>query len=258
MPETQSNKITQMSTFLDNKFVFAGKKTLEYYKGLLIRADKGLHRDIANVIQSLCPPGSRILDMGAGQGALSLRLSELGYKVKAIDSNLEDFKTSGTDFEYELIDFDEPGALEAFVKKNESAFDAVLGIEVIEHLENPWSYVRSLASLAKPGGLVIVSTPHTASWLTRIYYLLTGTFFGFQKHNLSYGHINPIAPFELALIMERSGLININVRAAGTLPPLYADSLRHLALSIVGLCFRPFQQGLLDGYCVIAVGEKKF
>lgn len=246
-----------MPVFLDNKLVFAGRKKLEYYKGLLIRADRGLHDDIAKVIQSRCPAGSTILDMGAGQGALSLRLADLGYKVKAIDSNLEDFKASGDAFEYELVDFDEPGALDEFVANNESAFDAVLGIEVIEHLENPWAYVRSLSRLAKPGALVVVSTPHTTSWLTRIYFLRTGRFLGFQEENLSYGHINPLAPFELALIMKRSDLGNPEIIPAGTLPPLYFNSWRNLLLSIVALLLRPFQRGLLDGYCIIVVGKKQ-
>ena len=36
--------------------IFIGKKKLEYYKGLLIKADLGLHEQIAAKISEVFPP----------------------------------------------------------------------------------------------------------------------------------------------------------------------------------------------------------
>jgi len=37
-------------------------------------------------------------------------------------------------------------------------FDAVLSLEVIEHVADPRAFVASLAALVRPGGLLVVST----------------------------------------------------------------------------------------------------
>ena len=76
---------------MKNKKWFFGRKKFEYYDGLLIRADTGLHDQIADKIQSKIEKGASVLDMGAGQGALSARLFDLGYVVTAVDTNDKDY-----------------------------------------------------------------------------------------------------------------------------------------------------------------------
>jgi len=44
--------------------------------------------------------------------------------------------------------------------------DVVAAVEVIEHLENPRQFVRSLVRLARPGGWVVVTTPNQLSALS--------------------------------------------------------------------------------------------
>jgi 2-polyprenyl-3-methyl-5-hydroxy-6-metoxy-1,4-benzoquinol methylase len=44
--------------------------------------------------------------------------------------------------------------------------DVVASVETIEHLENPRAFMRQLARVVKPGGVVIVSTPNQLSLLT--------------------------------------------------------------------------------------------
>lgn len=240
-----------------NKIIFLGRKKLEYYSGLLIRADKGLHDQIAEVIQLKVEKGAKILDMGAGQGALSARLYDLGYAVTAVDVNDGDYGLSGREIKFEHLNFDDEKSLESFISQHESQFDAVCGVEVIEHVENPWAYVRGLKKLAKLGGLVLITTPNTTSWLSRLIFLRQGQFLCFQKANLSYGHINPVTRFELELIMSRSDLEDIEIFSAGTLPPLYFTSVKMMIWSLMALVLRPFQSGILNGWCLIAIGRKR-
>ncbi|MCB2262720.1 MAG: class I SAM-dependent methyltransferase [Candidatus Thiosymbion ectosymbiont of Robbea hypermnestra] len=236
--------------------LYIGKKRPEYYDGLLMRADTGLHEQIAQSIESKIRKGGSIIDMGAGQGALSARLHDMGYKVTAVDTNDHDYVLAGRDITYIHVNFDEEKELEGFIADNEATFDMVCGVEVIEHVENPWAYVRGLIRLAKKGGFVLITTPNTNSWLSRLHFLMTGKFLCFEEQNLAYGHINPLANFELHLIMTGSGLENVELYPAGTLPPLYLSSPRMVIRSFVCLLLRPFQKGMLDGWCVIAVGKK--
>lgn len=239
-----------------SKNIFIGKKKLEYYSNLLIRADKGLHEQVVKILERKVGKGSTVLDMGAGQGALSARLNDLGYMVTAVDVDDNDYAIHGSNIRFEHVNFDEEENLVRFSEKNESSFDVVCGVEVIEHLENPWSYIRGLIKLVRKGGLVLVTTPNVTSWLSRLCFLRTGLFLSFQKENLSYGHINPISSFELNLIMSRCGLKNIEIESAGTLPPIYVTSFKMGLYSALALLLRPFQSGLLNGWCVIATGEK--
>ncbi|WPL14629.1 MULTISPECIES: class I SAM-dependent methyltransferase [Thiorhodovibrio] len=236
--------------------LYLRKKPLEYYDGILIRADPGLHEQVAHVIRQRVPLGSRVVDMGAGQGALAARLHDLGYKVTAVDVNDGDCAQQARAIDYHRVDFNAETQWADFIDAHAGCFDAVCGIEVIEHVENPWAYVRGLVRLARPGGTVVVSTPNSASWLSRLLFLHKGQFWSFEEPNLAYGHINPIAPFELKLILSRSGLTDVELTPAGTLPLIYAPTFAMALRSLLALPLRPLQRGMIDGWCVVASGTR--
>ncbi len=232
-----------------------GNKRLDYYNGLLIRADYQLHAQLAEEIQKVLPKGSRILDMGCGQGALSMRLNDLGYNLMACDQNVDDFKAVGK-IPFHPINFNSPAEIEKFISENQEQFDGVLGIEVIEHVENPWEYIRSLKRLVKPGGFIFVSTPNVSSWYSRMVYLFTGLFPSFVDPDLM-GHINPITPWELDMIARKSGLEVIRLRAGGDLPLIWISSSP--AKTLLSFLFLPFSlvaKGLIKGWCTIGVFKK--
>lgn len=57
-------------------------KEIRYYKGIRIKADWGLHEQIAGIcVKHLCKD-AKILDFGCGEGALSQRLYDIGQKRK--------------------------------------------------------------------------------------------------------------------------------------------------------------------------------
>ena len=232
---------------MNNAFVFAGTKKAEYYKGLLVRADLGLHEQVALQLKKHYPSGCSVLDLGAGQGALSARLADMGFDVTAADIAPEDFGAPHS-IKFERINFDNAGEFAEFVSRHMEAFEAVCGIEVIEHLEDQWQYVRNLVRMLRPGGLLILTTPNTTSWLSRIQFLVSGRFHQFGDADVVYGHIAPISPFELKTILERQGLRDIGLLPAGTLAPLYFSGWRMALLSLCALPLRPFQKNLIDGW----------
>ena len=72
-----------------NAYFYFWRKTSHSYKGLRIKAGLGLHNEIAMEIHSKLPNGGSILDCGDSEGAMSEKLTSLGYEVISLD--MKDF-----------------------------------------------------------------------------------------------------------------------------------------------------------------------
>jgi 2-polyprenyl-6-hydroxyphenyl methylase/3-demethylubiquinone-9 3-methyltransferase len=102
--------------------------------------------------------GLRILDIGCGAGLLSEPLSRLGARVTgldpapaAIEAARAHAEATGAELTYRA------GTVEELAAKGEK-FDAVLAMEVVEHVEDVSGFVATAASLVAPGGILCLST----------------------------------------------------------------------------------------------------
>lgn len=239
---------------MTNKLIYAGRKPHKYYKDILMMVDLGMHEQIFEEFARRVPAGSKILDLGCGEGALSQRLVDNGYDVVSVDKNPSYFKCKGASFVQ--VDFDDNDAIRGFMSQNAEKFDAVLGIEVIEHVENQWEYMRGLKGLCREGGLMFVSTPNIQSWFGRLNFLRFGQFHQFSQSDLEYGHISPLTQWELQVVADGIGLTLVKRVGLGALPPIYITSIATACASLIGLLLRPFMKGQLDGWCVLSVFKK--
>jgi 2-polyprenyl-3-methyl-5-hydroxy-6-metoxy-1,4-benzoquinol methylase len=218
-------------------------------------ADTGLHDQLTAIIDGFLPKGSRIIDFGAGEGALSQRLYDMGYKVYSVDIDQKKFRART---EFERLNCDKPRDVSSFIEKHSELFDLALGIEVIEHIENPWQFMRNLRDLVRPGGWILISTPNITSWFSRTTFFFKGRFHQFEDTDRTYGHINPIAEDELKLICGRSGLLVEKIISGGWLPRLWLNrSPKGLLLNLFGFLGSFFMKGTWDGWCLIALIKKQ-
>jgi len=109
------------------------------------------------LIQSVLPSGSSIIDIAAAQGNFSLTLAELGYKV--VWNDLRDDLVDYVKLKYEKGDITY-FAGNAFELNKTQQFDCVLISEVIEHVAHPDQFLLNAAAITKPGGIVVMSTPN--------------------------------------------------------------------------------------------------
>ncbi|HET6970202.1 MAG TPA: bifunctional 2-polyprenyl-6-hydroxyphenol methylase/3-demethylubiquinol 3-O-methyltransferase UbiG, partial [Phenylobacterium sp.] len=103
--------------------------------------------------------GLRLLDIGCGGGLLSEPMTRLGFAVTGVDASERNIATASTHAAEQGLAIDyRASTAEALVEAGEPAFDVILNMEVIEHVADPGDYLRTCASLLKPGGLMIVAT----------------------------------------------------------------------------------------------------
>jgi 2-polyprenyl-6-hydroxyphenyl methylase/3-demethylubiquinone-9 3-methyltransferase len=103
--------------------------------------------------------GTAIVDVGCGGGILAESLARKGGQVTGIDVAKRVLATarlhlheSGLDVDYRRITVEELAA------ESPGAFDVVTCMEMLEHVPDPPSIVRSIHQLLKPGGQAFFST----------------------------------------------------------------------------------------------------
>ena len=162
----------------------------------------GTHEVVIELVKRFVVKKGRIADLAAGEGAFSVALNELGHDVFAVDVNRESWKATGIQLEIADLDSEFAETIDSHGPK----FDAVVAIEIIEHLENPFRFVRECAKLLKPGGLFFVTTPNVEAVNSRLTFLYTGRLNSFGAYEtVRPAHITPIFKWKLDMMLSEAG-----------------------------------------------------
>jgi 2-polyprenyl-3-methyl-5-hydroxy-6-metoxy-1,4-benzoquinol methylase len=109
------------------------------------------------------PSGSRVLDIGCGFGESLDYFRNNGCEAHGVEAD-ENIRRVAEKFGHkvEVGLFDEQ-------KYQASYFDAVVLNQVLEHAANPVVMMQGVASILKPGGIVVISTPNAFGWGARFF-----------------------------------------------------------------------------------------
>ena len=119
-------------------------------------------RDAMALIAGLVPPGSRVLDLGCGDGELLHHLQQhrqcSGYGVELADDNVLACVQRGVN----VIQLNLEDGLATFA---DQSFDVVLQLDTMQHLRNTERMLRETARVGRVG---IISFPNFAHWPNRL------------------------------------------------------------------------------------------
>jgi methionine biosynthesis protein MetW len=119
-------------------------------------------RQTMQTIAQLVPPGSRVLDLGCGDGALLDLLQRergcSGYGIEIADGNVLACARRGVD----VLQLNLDSGLSLFA---DDSFDVVLQIDTLQNLRNAETMLRETARVGRTG---IVAFPNFAHWPNRL------------------------------------------------------------------------------------------
>jgi SAM-dependent methyltransferase len=240
-----------------------GNRARQEYEGRQVCADTDAHDRAFEQVSRYLQPGQRVADVGCGEGAFALRLVDADYKVVGID--VVPVSEQPTDrFEYIMVDLFNAEARDRFIAGHEGQFDAVVLVEVIEHVHDPWEVLTFARRLLHPDGVLLLSTPNLASFYSRFRFLTSGRFHQFDTSDLEYGHINPMTALMIETVLTETGFTLVEKVRGPAMPVLVWDTavrsigwrLFHMLSYLVAAAMVPVMRGGdLDGWSLIFVAQ---
>ena len=102
--------------------------------------------------------GLSVLDVGCGGGLVSEPLARLGAHVTGIDPTAEAIATARRHAAGQRLAIDYRTARVEDLRAAGETFDAVVCLEVIEHVPDVGGFIRIIGELIRPGGAAVLST----------------------------------------------------------------------------------------------------
>ena len=103
-------------------------------------------------------PGEVLLNAGCGTGEFNYYLRDRFRKSFGVDINVDDIATAKALTADQNIQFNTGDVTR--LDFPDEFFDAVICVDVLEHVDHPAQVLRELRRVLKPGGQLVVTVPH--------------------------------------------------------------------------------------------------
>ncbi len=138
-------------------------------------------RKLAEVARALGPTaGLRCLDLGSDNGVVSLLLRERGGDWASADLTAEAVASIRN-----LVSSDVHLVEGGRLPFPDALFDRVAVVDMLEHVPDERAFVAELARVTKPGGRLVINTPHLKRTLLRHFRHAIG------QTDAKHGHLRP-------------------------------------------------------------------
>jgi 2-polyprenyl-3-methyl-5-hydroxy-6-metoxy-1,4-benzoquinol methylase len=178
-------------------------------------------------LMELCRPyvtaGTRVLDVGCGNGATAGVFLSMGCDVVGIDLSETGIHLARRTYpagRFEVL----PADAQILERLHCEPFDLAVSTEVVEHLYDPRSYVAGCYKAVRPGGRFICSTPYHG-YVKNLAISLVGRWDRHMNPLWDGGHIKLWSRRTLNQLLLDSGFRGLRFRGVGRFPFLWMTML---------------------------------
>ncbi|MBC7843289.1 MAG: class I SAM-dependent methyltransferase [Gemmatimonadaceae bacterium] len=176
--------------------------------------------EVSGMIAKHVPIGARVLDVGCGTGALATMLRDVrkvtvfGVEPDADRAALA--AARGIEVHH--------GVLTPALAERIGQFDVVIYADVLEHLPDPLTELRTALPFVAPGGQILVSVPNIAHWSVRVD-LLRGRFRYAEYGIMDATHLRWFTEETTRQLMAQAGIDVASVQqTAGVMLQCYRET----------------------------------
>jgi len=165
-----------------------------------------------------------VLDVGCGDGNFCASLTDAGYSLFGLDTSTGGIAKAQAS--YPKGRFAVASAYDDLLApfQRTQPFDAIVTIEVIEHLYSPRTLCRQVHKALRPGGLFVITTPYWG-YFKNIVLAMTNRTDRALTVLWEGGHIKHFSYRTLRLLGEQQGFEYFSFDGAGRLPFLWSGQM---------------------------------
>lgn len=184
------------------------------------------------ILGALGPSAGRsLLDVGCGNGALTERMADAGFKATGLESSASGVAVASD--AYPAIDFVQHDVDDPLPDELRGRFDVVVSAEVIEHLLLPRHLFARAAEAVKPGGRLVLTTPYHGYW-KNLALALTNSFDHHWRPSWDYGHVKFFSQATLGAMATEMGWRPVAWHRVGRIPQLAKTMVLVAERTLVG------------------------
>ena len=145
-----------------------------------------IFRSIVKAVSKEMPNKGRLLDIGMSYGGLLSIAKEKGWDVYGIEPSEHCYSIANN----RISGLISEKCLFADSTFSECHFDAIVALNVIEHVHDPYSFCKKVFALLKPGGCIALRWPECGNWIAAPAHLHQFTAKSIEKLYTSVGFCN--------------------------------------------------------------------
>jgi 2-polyprenyl-3-methyl-5-hydroxy-6-metoxy-1,4-benzoquinol methylase len=200
-----------------------------------------------DVVRQVPAMGGALLDIGGGSGATASALKKRGFATAVVIDMVDKEAVLPSIDHYIQADLSDPAVVLAVVREH-GPFDAILCLDILEHLPGPWRLLQAVHDVAAPSSLLVVSLPNVSHY-TASFPLLFGGQWNYQADGvLDRTHLRFFTRATAVQLVRDTGY-----RIESVYPTESAKKLKVVVKKIMRFVSLGFANRFIDqGYIIVA------
>jgi 2-polyprenyl-6-hydroxyphenyl methylase/3-demethylubiquinone-9 3-methyltransferase len=175
------------------------------------------------VVVQLSRFGARsVLDLGCGNGWFTEALTRCGFD--AVGADISHSGVAVATAAYPEVDFRQFDATQTLPAEWHGRFDAVVAIELLDHVALPRAALQQALAALRPGGLFVATTPFHG-YLKNLGLALTGRLDQRWQALQDHGRVKFFSAATLTALLAEAGLQDLHIETIGRVPPIARSML---------------------------------